>query len=271
MSGHGQISIQPINLDTLPRKEEGSKVVLISQNWSDPALGGGVTATYNLLSQYQSGQFTNVQAVWIDNGSVYQPVTLTVPETGQIIRVPGLTQGMYPIASWSAPIFTLTIGSITNAPPALAAVTTTRLMFFNTPQRYYVQSSPPVLSITQFTSAGFAGPGLPAQLLTRVGFPASQYISLKGFQLALAMTGGTWGGNQPVTVTLQLNSNTIWADIFNVTPASFGLVYSGQVMFPAPIAPTSSFDLYTLFVSALQPGGTIIYEMTLYYDVITIN
>lgn len=267
MSGRGQISIQPVNLNTIPRADEGSKAVLITQNWRDAALAGGTMATYNLLQQYQSGQFTNIQAVWIDNGTCYEPVTLTCLETGQVIRVPALAQGMYPIASGPAPVFTLTLLNTINVPAA-----TTRLMFFNTAQRYVTQAVPPIATGQGIVSgSGFAGAATPLTVIqAALQLPASLnlYMALTGFILTLSMTAGAFVSNEPLTILLRLNGGDVWADIFNVSTSSFGAIYRTAVTFPAPITPQAHADVWTLLISDIQPGGTIIVEFVYFYDIV---
>lgn len=267
MSGQGQIAIQPVTLDTLPRAAEGSKALLIVQRWNDPSLAGGILATYNLLQQFQSGQFTTIQSVWIDNGTNLQPVVLTALETGQTIRVAALTQGMFPIVSGVAPVFTLALEST-----VFVSAATTRIMFFNTPQRYFVQPSPPVISSIGNNSGGFSAPATPALFFVGGVFGPNNYIALTGFQLSLSMTAGAvWAGNTPVTIIMALNGVQVWSDVFNCTAASFGMVYSKAVGFPAPTAPQLLADSWTLIISALPPGGTIQFFITYYYQLINIS
>jgi hypothetical protein len=224
-------------------------------------------ATYNLLRQYQTGQFTNIQAVWIDNGTNSQPVVFTSVETGQVIRVPALSQGLFPIASAAAPIFTLSL-LISNQ----NAAATTRLMLFNTPQRYFTQTVPPLYSGIGNFSAGFAGSGSGNPLQVFSSLFAGLYTPLIGFDLNLVMTAGAaWAANTPVSIILALNGGQLWEDTFNCTPASFGMVYSKSIRFPAPSTPVLVNDLFTLVISALAPGGTIVANMTYYYNVMQIS
>src|ERR1700733_7963911 len=93
------LNVLPIGQDLIPRAAEGSKGCSLQIYWQNifnivPTFP--IVATINLLMQYKTGQFTTIQAVWIDNSTVPYPVTLTSLETQQSITVPPFYQGMYP-------------------------------------------------------------------------------------------------------------------------------------------------------------------------------
>lgn len=151
------LNILPVTQDMLPAAREGSKVCSLNVNWafviaSLPRIPNQVFAgVINLLSQAQTGNFSTIQAVWIDNSTCPYPVTLVSLETTQQIVVPAFHQGMYPILANTSPVFTLTlnyaldpnfaftIGGIGTIPSTTQY--TTRLVFLNTPQRYFEKNA----------------------------------------------------------------------------------------------------------------------------------
>jgi hypothetical protein len=133
MSGTSYLA--PITLDTVPK--EGAKV------WSFPIAWGATvpfgTAQINLLSAFQSGQFTTPQAVYIDNGTCPYQVRLVCQETGLTVRVPPFAQGTYTLIMGNAPVFSAFLDF---APPffvlggtaSIITACTTRFYFLNVPR-----------------------------------------------------------------------------------------------------------------------------------------
>jgi hypothetical protein len=151
------LNILPVTQDMLPGLKEGSKICSLNVNWafvisSLPRIPNQVFAgLINLLQQAQTGNFSTIQSVWIDNSTCPYPVTLVALETTQQIVVPAFHQGMYPIFANTSPVFSLTlnytldanfaftIGGIGTVPSTTQY--TTRLIFLNTPQRYFQKSA----------------------------------------------------------------------------------------------------------------------------------
>lgn len=263
MSAPGRSAILPVKLGLLPPERELSKTYAITQRWNDPNLVNGV-ATYNLLQEYQSGQFTTIQAIWIDNSTNSLAVRFTCLETGFTINVGPFTQGMYPLASNVAPIFTL------SQPATVANSASTKFIVFNTPQRYFVQSNVTVFDGGAVNvDAPFNGAGIDTNFITNSN-PATIFFRMKAFQLSIRMiTGGPWGGNQSVTLQLKDNASVVWADTFNVTAASFGTLFDKAFQFPTPTNPTLNNDIWSLNVSAVPPGG-LQFDMNYYFDTVNI-
>lgn len=267
-SSPGRIAIQPNNLNAVPRVGEGSQVVFFAQRWNDPALAGQLFSRINLLQQYQSGQFTAIQSVFIDNSTCYQAITLKCEETGQLVQCPGLSQGMFPLICATAPSFTLTLQS------NIIVGATTRLHFLNTPQRYFVNPTAPFAKASTFIQASFSGsPSLITLLSAASLVPpnSNQYLVLNGFDLALEIGVGAYAGNVANIVAIQLNGIPIWADTFNVTAASFGAIYGSRTaQFQNVQQPQTPTDIYGILLGATPPGGTVIMNVTIYYSLITL-
>jgi hypothetical protein len=263
------LAIQPVNLNTMPPKAEGSKGLLITQRWTNPAVVNGV-ATYNLLAQYNSGQFTNIQSVWIDNSTNYVPVIFTCVETGQVIQIPALAQGMYPVVSAAAPVFTLALASLV-LPANLRF--TTRLMLFNTAQRYFQNPGGPVnQGIGQVIgNVGTVG----VAWLNTAPFGPNQFFCLTGFQLALSIASGSgFISTSGVGIFLQQNGVSVWTDLFTVTAANVvgSVPYSKNVNFLQRTPPVTTADVWTIAMSAAPPGsGLWQFNIVWYYDILNLQ
>lgn len=272
-SAPGRVAIQPIQLGTLPRPDEGSKGAPFLVRWSDVPLvqtpeGGKRIASFNLLAQYQLGQFTSIQAVYIDNATCKVPVDFTCLETGQSVRCPAFAQAMFPLVSGVAPNFTL---QFTNDPAGPNLGQSTKFILFNTPQRPYVNVVGPVFVGGAVTVQPAATGPFPAtfQVINNAGLaPTRLYMRLLGFQLSIANAGGAaFAANTQITVALTHNNSLppYWEDNFNVSPASFGTLYSKDVQFPEPQNPVDQNDTWELFVTATTANGVLFY-FTYYYD-----
>lgn len=138
----------------MPPAQEGSKSLGILFNWGalpGPPQSGNPQVPINLLQQYQTGQFTTIQAVWIDNTQNVRSVSLKAMETGQVITCPARCFGMFPVFTSVAPVFQLTLNlSITPFNPPLTGLAT-QLLFLNAPQRYFV--SQPVSQVATLVSS----------------------------------------------------------------------------------------------------------------------
>lgn len=258
-------AIQPVNLNTIPRKAEGSKAVLITQRWNDPALAGGLKATFNLLSQYQSGQFTDIQAVWIDNSTNYVPVVFTSVETGHVIRCPALGQGMYPVVSAAAPVFTLELAASFIVPSG-----TTKLMLFNTPQRFFQNPGTPVFQNVN-RSEGQIGVLPTTWLTTATVFGPNQFFCLTGFQLSMSIASGSFGVTFTNTVSLLQNGNIVFEDQFTCTSASAAVIYDKAINFSNRTNPLTATDIWTIAISTPPVGGLLEFVLIYYFDILNLQ
>jgi hypothetical protein len=102
------LNLIPITQGVAP--SEGSKAGVFQVNWGTTNPFG--TFNINLLAQYQSGQFTVVQSVYIDNTTCPYQVTLMNQQTRQILRIPPFTKAMYPILSGVNPSYVATLNSV---------------------------------------------------------------------------------------------------------------------------------------------------------------
>ena len=144
IAGNG-ITISALNLNLLPTgRNENSKAAYLSIYWKAVHdATGGFYAVINLLQQYQTGNFTTVQAVWIDNSTAPYEFVLNCLETTQTIRVAPFTMGMFPIFASTSPTFGATLNGL--ADPVYGLLNTdctTEIFFLNTPQRYVVIPQP---------------------------------------------------------------------------------------------------------------------------------
>jgi hypothetical protein len=128
------LNLIPVNQGVAPT--EGSKSAAFSVLWSNTKPFG--TFNMNLLQQYQSGQFTVVQSVFIDNSTCPYQVTVSNQQTQQTLRIPPFTQGMYPIISGANPSYVATLNSVVDNPSGMSfSDITTSFFFLNTPQQPY--------------------------------------------------------------------------------------------------------------------------------------
>lgn len=136
-------NLTPVYSDAVA--SEGSKTCQVKINWAQTFAGGNApgVVTINLLQQYQTNQFTAIQAVYVNNTTCPYQVTLLCQDTGFIITVPPFTQGMYPILSSSAPTFlaTLVYAMDVSTGTVIFGCSTT-FHFLNTPQGRYQFSLP---------------------------------------------------------------------------------------------------------------------------------
>jgi len=287
--------IYPVTIDTLPRGTEGSKVLPVTINWltvfNTLTLGGGglptrLVAALNLLSQYQTGQFTTVQAVYIDNLSCMYPVVVTSLETGQRIKVNPLTAGMYPLFASIAPSFTITLEffQLPNYEQAYGGnnLGTTIVTFLNTPQRFleskyngtpltYVGSPSINVALTNIPLTDNAGGGIGngmgpidgntlkrINMLTWTAFPNAAFTSVATIEFDLIEVGllGTF------TRYFQR-----WAQPTGQITAPVGV--SNNIIFPGgliQIDPTSTFNVQ---FSGIPPASTWGFRIVIQYDQLT--
>lgn len=151
--GLGYVAITPINLDTVPSPREGSKAGLLTLFWSDVR---AVNKTYvqpvNLLLSYQTGQFTTVQAILVDNSQTAYPVQVLSQSTGQRIIVPAYAQSMTPLLVSVAPQFTVSL-LVPSGVTVPVDRTQTQFWFLNTPQIPYITTGLHTASVNTLLSS----------------------------------------------------------------------------------------------------------------------
>lgn len=299
MTGPGSSAVLPINYNTLPRAEEGSKFYQVTQVWDfdqqTPDTDGWTRVTINLLQAFQSGQFTTIQSVWIDNTQTPVPVTLTCAATQHVINVPAFSEGMYPLASATAPVFVLAMGPTLNAqgnPPTGTFnlrnyESTTRVSFFNTPARPFV-SIPPNGGAFQsdnfFVSVGPFGVNADIGLFD-VSWPIKSALPsvipihalVTGMQLSLFNAGGNaFASNVGVQLILKQNGIIRFADLFNAGPGfqpagSNLMYYSKFINFPRPVtAGLSNVNRWSILLGNSTVDGWLC-DCTYYFDLVNIQ
>lgn len=297
MTGPGSSAVLPINYNTLPRDAEGSKFYQVTQVWDfdqqTPDPDGWTRVTINLLQAFQSGQFTTIQSVWIDNTQTPVPVTLTCAATQHVINVPAFSEGMYPLASATAPVFVLAMGPTYNVIPHDGTFnlrnyeSTTRVSFFNTPARPFV-SIPPNGGAFQSDNSnvviGPFGPGADVGLFD-VSWPSKSVLPsvipihalITAMQLALFNAGtSAFAANTGNTMIIKQNGIIRFTDFLNCGPGfqpAGGniLYYSKFITFPRPVtAGLSNVNRWTINLGASTLDGWIC-NCTYYFDLVHIE
>ncbi len=229
---------QPVTLSTEPK--EGSKAVTISVYWLNYLLNNpSDTLEINLLSQFQSGQFTTVQAVQIDNSTNPYPIQVTSLETAASFLVPGFAQGMYPLLCGPAPV--LSIAMLNGSSATLNG--TTRFTFLNTPHAFSESRMPTYgygVAITQGRGAAIA-PGSDVTVINFHPTAPGGHWTIAQIDLTLLSSVAIPGG---VTCTVELveqnpgfiDVGVLWSDIaFPATSSADGLLYVRSATLATPI------------------------------------
>lgn len=234
----------PILLGTLPDAREGSKCVTLNINWQN----AGTRIPVNLLSQFQSGAFTAIQAIYVDNSTCANACEIYCQETGQVVIVPGFTVGMYPLLTNTAPQFVLTTLWVSAGGSPLYIQSTTSFYFLNTPQNYF-QSSLPLLGMGTGSVAALAtiltggarslvingGGGAPND---GSGRTTGWYMVLNAMTLSLSPSNsGAFAGTTQMIVRLSESPNgsggTVrWSDIIVVAQGTNTTFYRRDVIWP---------------------------------------
>lgn len=261
---------QPITLNTLPA--EGSRVVTVILPWSTALQTDGLTylARWNFLAQFQSGQFSTVQAVLIDNNTVPYEVLLTEQELGQRIRIPPFAQGMYPVLAGPAPKFQAVLSA--NKDPSynafLPVVGTTTFFFLNVPQRPY-ETRQLAQGQNYLTVSSFQNFIAPVTLLTALG--GNQHFAISGLNLTMMSQGTGYNSAQQVQITLTESGAAfnLWQDTFSA-PSGDLQVYSKQFVFPLPLIQRSASASLILACNT-YPSGNMLLNYQIIYGIVTIQ
>lgn len=252
----------PLTLGVAP--SEGSKGVSVSIPWATVVNPFSI----NLLTQFQSGQFSTPQAVWVDNSSVPWPIVISCEQQQQNIWVPRFTQGMFPLIVGQAPIFSVqqltnSLGGNTNPP-----LGTTQMTFLNGQQQPWQQ--PAQLSLYQWSSSiGSASSGVALQVL---GVPGTGfYRMINSVQLAVGAATATTA-TQIVTITLgESGGSTFYTDLVSVASGTVGIFYrSGILNYSSPPLLTFNNGIW-FFCNAPVTGANISFSLTIDFTLVQIE
>lgn len=270
-------AILPINLAATPK--EGSKALKISVDWTKITrfdFAGTQSSVINLLQQYQTGQFTAIQSVWIDNTNNWLAVDLIAAETGERIRCPAQTQGMFPLMSAVAPVFTLINNPVSSS--VLFVPGATQLQLLNTPQRYFINRALPTLEGgTGFATATVADGTVTALINNPFLLVAPKFMRLTGFRLFVSEGAPVTSGTAATVKLVATGAivGTLWEGCFNLSPSSSPIVFdSGQVTFPEPVMPPSTDNIYYVqfgMFSGSFPSGGFAAFLSYNFDIITLG
>jgi hypothetical protein len=274
----GSVFPQPIQLTKSPPLAEGPKSVAVAINWQSVFNGSGAfVQNINLLQQFQSGQFSTVQSVYIDNQTCPEMVTLVCSDTGQQIRIPPFSKGMYPIFCSQSPEFTVTLNlSFDPITGNAFSQCSTRLFFLNVRQEYF--EAEPVnfgQNFNHFEQVSLLSSGATTIALTGLtGAGVNQSYAITSIDVSIAVLVA-YAAAQAVVIQLQeveVATYNLWSSQFYVTTASLGVVFSRQSVFPTPILQFQSNGALQFKVQASPSavnGMQVVLSMT--YAIVTIE
>lgn len=280
----------PVQLGRLPTLREGTKVVYVHIGWQSVYDSThAFVDKINLLSQYQTGQFTTIQAVYVDNQTCPETVTLTCVDTGQTIRIPPFAKGMYPLLTAQAPLFTVELDLTfdPNYGQAFSACSTS-LFFLNTPQRSF-EAAPANLGQNFNSYSGILNGYTPAnikQVLSStdvgsgmVSLGNNQYYALSSMNLDIAIIAGALTATPALVIPALLEvpgltgpSMVRWWGL-SLVPASAGPqnIYSRTFVWPTPIIQINPDSDWWFQLSGLTGTTTASVVINLTYSVVTIQ
>lgn len=136
------LSLLPATSGVVPT--EGSKVGVFPISWANTTPFG--SSQLNLLQQWQSGQFTAPQCVFIDNSTNCYSVQIMCLQTGHTLKVPPFTSGLYPLLSSQSPSYAINLlfpnAFIAAGAAANILSVTTTFYFLNTQQAPFINPFP---------------------------------------------------------------------------------------------------------------------------------
>lgn len=279
MSGQQGTPPFPTNLETEPPAPQGSKVARYILNWAQIFTGNagqGYFSTINLLQQFLTGQFTTIQAVYIDNSTNYYPVSILCEDSGQVVTCAPFTVGMFPLVAANAAQFLVSLNVIPQPSGFTLATGSTKLFFFNTPQKPFLSQQ---LGLgTNFQTATGIIRSMTATTVILPALGPNNYYALSAFALTAQPAGAGFAAAVPIVFQLQETGSTfnLWQDsaLCNVGDV---LYYSAQHIFPQPNIqpdPNKGLSLATQSASGstttgYPPGGYFLtWQAT--YGVVTI-
>jgi hypothetical protein len=275
MSGAIGLNLIPVSNNVQP--SEGSKSAQFNVLWSLTKPVG--TVQFNFLQQYQSGQFTTVQAVYIDNSTVPYAVNLVCNQTGHVIIVRAFSQGMFPVVASTSPSFTATLEMFTDQTTGIVLDNcTTRFFFLNSPQVPYTTDVSQLENIAlTAVPPEFAPSGIVFQILPPAG-PNVHYV-INFFSTSVTLTG-----DAPASLTIQLGEmgNTVSGNPPGSTFATRVLIAqnvltdgigSGTLMttFPEGLLCFIANNGLGLLVDGIPTGAGAVVSFTLAYSLVTIQ
>lgn len=255
MSGNSATYPMPAQIGTLP--PEGSKQVTVSVAWANVfTAAAGFSTRINLLSQYQTGQFTSIQSAWIDNQTCPYECFLTVDDTQFRIRVPPFSAGMYPLVCGQAPSFTVLLNAFKDPATSTYLPTgSTKFTFLNTPEKPF-----------ETRELNFGSNFINATTQLNASVTAQNVLDAPGGNLHYAISGIlitlcnqtdlTAYSLSPVYLRLgESGINPWWQDIAYPPPSQAGVFYSQFVNLPTPIITRSSTNAVQFSINATVTGG----------------
>lgn len=262
MSGVQQTYPFPTNLETEPPVGQGSKVARYLLNWTQIFAGNasqGYSTTINLLQQFLSGQFTTIQAIYIDNSTNYYPVTVTAEDSGQTIFCAPFTQGMFPLVAANAAQFLVTLGVVAQPSGFTIAVGSTKLFFFNTPQKPYETQQLGLGTNFQTTCNVINTWTATRNILPALG--PNNYYALSAFNLTVQTAPGGAGFAAATPINFELQEAGFTNNLFMdgaLCQTGTVLYYSKQLLYPQPVIqtrPNTALNLATLNSSGSALAG----------------
>jgi hypothetical protein len=269
MSGVQQTYPFPTNLETEPPPGQGSKVARYVLNWAAIFTGNasqGYVTTINLLQQFLSGQFTTIQAIYIDNSTNYYPVTIVAEDSGQSVTCGPFSEGMFPLVAANAAQFLVSLNVIPQPSGFVQAVGSTKLFFFNTPQKPFL-SQQLGLGTNFQTANGILGTwGSTAQILPALG--PNNYYAMSAFTLTAMTAFGGAGFAAAQSIGFRVQEAGFTSNLFQdsaLCQTGVVLYYSNQILYPQPVIqphPNTALNLATINSSGSSTAG---YPPTLGY------
>lgn len=253
----------PINLSLSPR--EGGKAVSVYINWND----GAPNPTYvNLLAQFNTGQFTSVQSVWVDNSTNMFPIFISCQQEQQTLFIPAFTQGLYPLVVGAAPLFEVlqqtyvySFGDSQNPP-----LGSTTLIFFNTHQYPYQLNQPPLQQDWASSMITATALATPYQVLAAP--PAPLYYAMVQMQINIYTTSATFpaGGIFGFLLLESGASTGFFHDVAEVATGASGVIYSKLVSFQQNVLLPMGTAIEVQLSGIALPTGGVIVNIQLYYS-----
>jgi hypothetical protein len=276
MSGAIGLNLIPVSNNVQP--SEGSKTAQFNVHWQLTSPFG--TNNFNFLQQYQSGQFTTIQSVYIDNSTCPYSISLTCVQTGQTVIVRAFSQGMYPILASTSPSFVATLMSFLDRGSNITFENvTTRFFFLNSPEQPYISDVSNANSqafSTQITFlVGDAVPSIALEVLPIL--PPNQFYLINSYSIA-STTASTTSSNLIFSLIEMGNTpsggapgNTAILRAVIMSPTDDAVsTPTVQLTFPNGLLCTTNTGIGILIIEAV-PGVSYSTLLTITFSVVTIE
>ena len=249
---------QPVTLGTIPK--EGSKVAHQTINWVDYFdIHNNTTAVkINLLSQFQSGQFTTTQTLYVDNTGTPFPVRFTSEETGQSFIAPPSSHGVYHLFCGPSPVIDVAAYNLK------LQYTRTEIFLLNTNHTPYTVSAPAAgytPSWFNFNNVAFTS-GVKNNWSFVGG--TDQAIQLNAFNLTILNTVALAASGVLIVQFIEtggpLDGFVLWSDAVLV-PASMvtSQMYRAIFNFTNPIRVSSNKATLSLLITLAANPGIVVF------------